>query len=91
VVVTYVLFFLCYGAARIVCQKWMWQLYFFPVLSLTLMTVLAAMVFVFVVAPIIPIFAAALSLPPYIDPANAEQIQQVIAEQQEAKIAAAAE
>jgi len=91
VVVTYVLFFLCYGAARIVCQKWMWQLYFWPVLTLTLMTVLAAMVFVFVVAPIIPIFAAALSLPPYIDPANAEQIHQVIAEQQEAKIAAAAE
>jgi len=81
VVVSYVLFFLCYGAARIVCQKWMWQLYFWPVLGLTVTTILVAMIFVFLVAPIIPVFAAAMAMPPYIDPSNEAQIRVIVNEE----------
>lgn len=81
VAVSYVMFFLCYGAARIVCQKWMWQLYFWPVVILTFTIIVVGLVFVFLVAPIIPIFAAAMAMPPYIDPSNEAQIKLIVTEE----------
>jgi len=65
--VHYTLFFLCYGAIRMTCQRWMWQLHFWPVLTLTLVIVLLVVLFVIFIAPMFPSFAAAMALPPFID------------------------
>merc|ERR550532_945047 len=35
----YLLFFMCYGASRMICQPWMWVLHFQPVLCLTILCV----------------------------------------------------
>jgi len=70
------LFFVCYGVARMVCQPWMWELHFWPVLTLTIVAILSAAVFVFVVAPGIPSFIGAMSMPPYVDPTNIEMMKQ---------------
>merc|ERR1719316_2406725 len=77
-VLHYILFFLCYGAARFLCQKWMWQLHFWPVFMLLCLIVLLSAVFVFLIAPMIPLFAAAMAMPPYVDPSNAEMIHEVL-------------
>jgi len=77
-ILSYVLFFLCYGTARFICQKWMWVLHFYPVLIMTVLSVLMAVFFAGIVAPMIPIFAATMAMPPYIDPSNLQNIQQFV-------------
>lgn len=74
----YVLFFLCYGASRMICQPWMWELHFWPVLCLTIFTVISTLVFCFLIAPLIPTFAAAQALPPYVDESNMILILEVM-------------
>jgi hypothetical protein len=69
-VLEFALFFTCYGVARMICQSWMWELHFWPVLGLTIAAVVSAVVFVAFVAPAIPVFLCVMSLPPYIDPYN---------------------
>merc|ERR1719420_2037671 len=54
-VLHYVLFFLCYGAARFMCQKWMWQLHFWPVLILACCIVLFSVLFAVFIAPMVPL------------------------------------
>jgi len=71
------LFFTCYGVARMICQPWMWELHFWPVLCLTGVAVVSAALFVWLVAPTIPIFVAAMALPPYVDEQNWEQVKYV--------------
>eukprot|EP00927_Polykrikos_kofoidii_P052995 TRINITY_DN4708_c0_g1_i5.p1 TRINITY_DN4708_c0_g1~~TRINITY_DN4708_c0_g1_i5.p1 ORF type:complete len:859 (-),score=193.16 TRINITY_DN4708_c0_g1_i5:148-2724(-) len=68
--VHYSLFFLCYGAARMICQPWMWELHFWPVLGLTIFTALISLAFWKLLAPMLPTFAVALAMPPYMDPVN---------------------
>lgn len=64
------LFFVCYGTARMICQPWMWELHFWPVLILSIVAVLSAALFVLIVAPGIPSFLCATALPPYVDDTN---------------------
>merc|ERR1719199_2111469 len=66
------LFFVCYGVARMICQPWMWELHFWPVLILTIVALLSAFLFVWLVSPAIPSFCALQSIPPYVDPGNLE-------------------
>lgn len=76
-VLHYSLFIACYGAARVICQRWMWELHFYPVLFVTLMTIVIFLCFTFLVAPIIPSFCCVMSMPPYLDPENIKQMTQV--------------
>jgi hypothetical protein len=69
-VLEFALFFICYGIARFICQSWMWELHFWPVLSLTIAAIICALLFVVIVAPAIPTFLCVMSLPPYLDPTN---------------------
>jgi len=71
------LFFVCYGVARMICQPWMWELHFWPVFFLTIVAIVSATLFVFVVAPGIPSFICVMALPPYVDPYNMKIIKQV--------------
>lgn len=64
------LFFLFYGVARMVCQPWMWELHYWPVLFLTIFAIIIAIVFVTLVAPALPSFCAVMALPPYVNPEN---------------------
>jgi hypothetical protein len=71
------LFFMCYGAARMICQPWMWELHFWPVLCLTIVAVLSAALFIVIVTPAIPAFVAAMALPPYVDAENMKQMKSI--------------
>merc|ERR1719263_2443852 len=73
------LFFVCYGVARMICQPWMWELHFWPVLVLTIVAMLGACLFVILVAPSIPSFLCAMAMPPYVDHHNL-QMMKVVAE-----------
>jgi hypothetical protein len=76
-ILQFCLFFTCYGVARMICQTWMWELHFWPVLCLTLVAAVSAALFVWLVAPTIPAFVIALALPPYIDGSNWDQVKYV--------------
>jgi hypothetical protein len=76
-VLQFCLFFTCYGVARMICQTWMWELHFWPVLCLTIVAAVSAVLFVCLVAPTIPQFVAAMALPPYVGERNWEQVQYV--------------
>jgi len=81
----YLFFFNCYGVARMICQPWMWELHFKPVLCLTIFSVLLAIGFVFFVAPMIPSFACALAFPPYCDDENWDQLEDAAEEDKSAE------
>lgn len=66
----FAMFFVCYGVARMICQPWMWELHFWPVFSLSIVAVVSAVLFVWLVAPTIPSFCALQALPPYMDAFN---------------------
>merc|ERR1719213_565741 len=68
------LFFTCYGVARMICQTWMWELHFWPVLCLTITAAVVAVLFIWLVSPAIPMFAVAMSIPPYVDDSNLENM-----------------
>jgi hypothetical protein len=68
------LFFVCYGVARMICQTWLWELHFWPVFWLTAVALFSGVLFVFLVAPIIPTFCALMAIPPYFGPHNAQMI-----------------
>jgi hypothetical protein len=76
-ILQFCLFFTCYGVARMICQTWMWELHFWPVLCLTIAAAVSAALFVWLVAPTIPAFVIALALPPYIDASNWEQVKHI--------------
>jgi len=66
----FALFFICYGVARTICQSWMWELHFWPVLCLLVLAIMTSVLFVLLVAPAIPSFCAVMAMPPYVDPQN---------------------
>jgi len=61
-----VIFFLCFGAVRLIFSYWMWRIY--PVYSLICMVglILFIVVWFFVLAPLVSAFLAVLCCPPYI-------------------------
>lgn len=63
----YNLYFLCFGAARMLAQRYMWQMHIYTVLVIAGLTLSFIVVFNVLIAPLIPTFAAAFALPPYID------------------------
>lgn len=75
---SYTLFFLCFGAARTICQTWMWELFFWPVFSVACITAIICLFFIFKVAPMVPVFAASISLPPYVDEANIMKVKEIM-------------
>jgi len=72
------LFFVCYGVARMICQSWMWELHFWPVLVLTVTALISAFLFVWFIAPAIPAFCAAMAMPPYVDSENLKCMLHVV-------------
>jgi hypothetical protein len=72
------LFILCYGISRVVCQPWMWELHFWVVTYLTIFTCIIAFCFCYYIAPTFPLFFAAMSLPPFIDPENIATMKNVL-------------
>jgi len=72
----YALFFLCYGAARTLLQPWLWKLYFYPLLFVAGCTLLLCLIFVFVIAPLVPTYGASLALPPYADVAEVKSLKE---------------
>lgn len=66
----FALFVICYGVARMICQPWMWELHFRPVLCLTIVAILSAGLFVWLVSPGLPTFCAMQAIPPYVDHDN---------------------
>jgi hypothetical protein len=69
-VLQFTMFFVCYGVARMICQPWMWELHFWPVLCLSIVAIISAILFVLLVSPAIPSFCALVSVPPYVDSDN---------------------
>jgi hypothetical protein len=76
----FALFFICYGVSRTICQTWMWELHFWPVLCLTVLAIVSAVLFVWLVAPAIPSFCAVMAIPPYVDPQNVQVMLHVAQE-----------
>merc|ERR1719326_2103970 len=66
-----------YGVARMICQPWMWELHFWPVLALTIVAVISACLFVWLVSPAIPSFCAVMAMPPYVDHYNLKMMTRV--------------
>jgi len=81
----YCLFFLCYFAARMVCQPWMWELHFWPVCILTCCVLCIAVCFYVLVAPAVPIYAACTALPPYVDNVNLDIMRLIADAEKEGK------
>merc|ERR1719262_1246278 len=75
------LFFVCYGVARMICQTWMWELHFWPVLTLTVVAFICAALFILLIAPAIPSFCAAIAMPPYVDKNNFQCMRDVVKEE----------
>merc|ERR1719498_1219030 len=66
----FTVFFTTYGIARMICQPWMWQMHFWPVLYLTIAAFILVIAFMVLAAPGIPSFCAVMALPPYVNPVN---------------------
>jgi len=75
------LFFVCYGVARMICQPWMWELHFWPVLILTGVAIVASIAFYLLIAPGIPSFIAVMAMPPYLSPDDIDTMKAVAQEQ----------
>lgn len=70
------LFFLCYGIARILCSPWTWLFYFWTALGIVVVFLLFSVVFRIYLAPLIITFMAIMSLPPYQDDENKKMLSQ---------------
>merc|ERR1740117_1912158 len=81
----FLLFFVCYGVARMICQPWMWELHFWPVAILTGVAILSSIAFYPIVAPGIPSFIAAMAMPPYVGPDDIDLMRAVAVEHQQSK------
>jgi hypothetical protein len=58
------LFFLCYGFVRMASAPWLWHIYFYNVLILSCVFLGVMFFFAMYLAPLIPVFYAAMSIPP---------------------------
>jgi len=79
---TYAVFFLCYGTARTLLQPWLWKLYFYPLLFVAGFSLFMCFVFVFAIAPLIPTYGASLALPPYVDVAYVKSLKDTLRDDQ---------
>jgi len=70
----YTLFFLCYGFVRMVTAPWLWHIYFYNVLMLTCIFAAVLLAFAAYLAPLIPVFYAAMSIPPNISETDLDVI-----------------
>lgn len=70
----FTLWFLCYGFVRMVTAPWLWHIYFYNVLLLTCVYLLGIVLFALNLAPLVPSFYAAMSIPPHINERDAEII-----------------
>merc|ERR1719499_558617 len=75
---TYSVFFLCYGTARTLLQPWLWELYFNQLLFVAGFSLIMCLVFVFAIAPLIPTYGASLALPPYVDIAHVKSLKETL-------------
>jgi len=80
-VLNYVVFFICWCAARFLCQPWMWTLHFWPVLGLSLLLIVFCATFHLLFAETIPSFAAVMAMSPFMDKENAEIAKQILSEE----------
>uniref|UniRef100_A0A7S1AHA9 Uncharacterized protein n=1 Tax=Noctiluca scintillans TaxID=2966 RepID=A0A7S1AHA9_NOCSC len=64
----YVIFFLVFFVSRCVTQWWMWKYHYLQVIVMMAFAVVASVIFAVVYSPLIPIYAAYLSMPPHNDP-----------------------
>jgi len=60
------LFFLCYGFVRMVTAPWLWVVYFWNVLWLSVTFIAMMLILVFVLAPLIPTYSAVMCIPPQV-------------------------
>lgn len=70
----FTLFFLCYGFVRMVTAPWLWHIYFYNVLTLTCIFAAVMLAFVLYLAPLIPEFYAAMSIPPNISESDVDLV-----------------
>lgn len=70
----FTLFFLCYGFVRMVTAPWLWKIYFYNVLALTCIFAISMLAFIMYLAPLIPAFYAAMSIPPHISESDVDTI-----------------
>jgi len=68
------LFFLCYGIARILCSPWTWLFYFYLALGIIVVFIIFALFFRLYLAPTIILFMAIMCLPPYLDEGNKKML-----------------
>eukprot|EP00812_Abedinium_dasypus_P003132 NODE_1385_length_1157_cov_291.042650.p1 GENE.NODE_1385_length_1157_cov_291.042650~~NODE_1385_length_1157_cov_291.042650.p1 ORF type:complete len:330 (+),score=99.24 NODE_1385_length_1157_cov_291.042650:3-992(+) len=84
--ISFLLFFLCYGVARMVCQRSMWRLHFHATLAVTIIAAVTTGIFILHVAQMIPKFVLGMSSPPYI---NEKHVLRTVAlAEQEARLTA---
>jgi len=68
------LFFLCYGFVRMLTAPWLWQIYFYTVLFLTLSSLAMMWFFAAWMAPLVPVFYAGMSIPPTISEGDVRKV-----------------
>jgi len=71
-VLNYLLFMMCYGFARMICNSWMWELYFWNVVTVFCFTLGLAVFFTLVIAPLVPVFGTLSALPPNLSEKNSD-------------------
>jgi len=74
------LFFLCYGIARILCSPWTWLFYFWTALAMIVVFIVFSIIFRLYLAPTIITFMAIMALPPYLDDGNKKMLNESCAE-----------
>merc|ERR1719188_657579 len=74
-ILNYFILFMSYGVARMMCQGWMWQLHFYPVLGFSGLAIVMGIAFAIVVAPMLPVFAALMAMPPHMDDTNLQVLE----------------
>eukprot|EP00419_Tripos_fusus_P005151 CAMPEP_0172674496 /NCGR_PEP_ID=MMETSP1074-20121228/12766_1 /TAXON_ID=2916 /ORGANISM="Ceratium fusus, Strain PA161109" /LENGTH=904 /DNA_ID=CAMNT_0013491907 /DNA_START=141 /DNA_END=2858 /DNA_ORIENTATION=+ len=72
---TYAVFFLCYGTSRTLLQPWLWKLYFYALLFVAGFSLVMCLVFAFAIAPLIPTYGASVAMPPYVDVAHVKSLK----------------
>jgi hypothetical protein len=63
-VLNFLLFMMCYGFSRMICNAWMWEMYFWNVVTVFCITLCLAAFFVALIAPLVTALGALSCLPP---------------------------
>mmetsp|Transcript_34516 Transcript_34516/g.102539 ORF Transcript_34516/g.102539 Transcript_34516/m.102539 type:complete len:991 (-) Transcript_34516:30-3002(-) len=65
-VLNFLLFMMCYGFSRMICNAWMWEMYFWNVVTVFCITLCLAAFFVALIAPLVTALGALSCLPPHL-------------------------